>query len=138
MHHPREDGSVQADFQVKDPDQITITGIFDSDNYASNMEELRIVQNTSTALIIQGRGKSYFNMYIETLPSKANARNFSTLEVTIALKEALIFGTSDDGLSLDDIANPLDSDIVQNGLKTARTSINSIQSKATSAVTGFF
>jgi len=138
MQQPREDGSFQADFQVQDPTQITINGIFDSDDYASNMEELRIMQRTSTKLTVQGRGNSFFDMYIETLPSKANARNFSTLTVTIGLKEALIFGTSDGGFSLDDLADPLNSDIVQNGLKTARTSIESIQSQATDAITGFF
>lgn len=138
MFHPREDGTPQSDFQVQDPIEISVDGIFESEDYASNMEELRIAKNTSTKLTIQSRGKTYFDMYIKTLPSKANAANFSTLSATISFQEALVFKVSDDGLTLDDLANPLDSDIVQNGLKTARASVQSVQDSATSAIKGFF
>lgn len=136
MFHPREDGSVQADFQVKDPDEITITGIFESIDYASNMEELRIIKNNSTELTVQGRGNNYFKMYIETLPSKASARNFSTLTVNIKLKEAQVFKTSEGGLSQDEVAKPADTDTVDNGLKAAQPSTDAIESTATIAVTG--
>lgn len=138
MQQPREDGSFQADFQVQDPIKITITGVFESDAYASNMEQLRIAKRTGTGLIVQGRGKSFFDMYIENLPSQANAANFSTLSVTIELVEAQVFSTSKEGFTLADLANPLDSSIVLNGIKTARTAADSFQAQATSFVTGFF
>ena len=138
MTHPRQDGSPQTDFIVEDPVTITLDGIFDSEDYASNMAQLRIAKNTGTKLTIQARGNTYTNMYIETLPSTASAEKFSTLEVNVFFKEAIVFTLESTGFSLDDLANPLDSDIVQNGLKTASASVGSIQAKATSAVTGYF
>jgi hypothetical protein len=124
MVHPREDGSQQADFKVQFPSEITITGVFESEDYASGMEELRIAQRTASNLTIQGRGNSFFDMYIETLPQKASAANFSTLSITIGLKEAILLNTSPVGFKLSDVADPLNSSIVQQGLKDAKTRVD--------------
>jgi hypothetical protein len=129
MYHPIEDGSLIADHRVIEPLEIKLTCKLTNLDFQSVYFKISDLFYNKTKLIVQSKVNSYLDMYVNGLPTRQNADNYSGIDIEISFQQAL-FTKPQYGINPKDKSN---ANTVQAGTKQSTDATTDQTSQATEA-----
>ncbi len=130
MYHPLEDGSIIADHRVIEPLEIKLSCKLTNLDFQSVYFEILQAFANKDKLVVQSKVNSYENMYINALPTKQNADNYSGIDIQVSFQQAL-FTQPQYGITP---KNPANSNTVPTGIKQGTPANDDQITKATASV----
>lgn len=117
MEHPVETGTVITDHIIYEPNEIELSMILPRGEYRSVYQQIEQIYRSSTILTVQTKTATYSNMYIYRLPHQEDAELFDVIALIIRMRQVIIFSTTAQALSADQVEDPTDQSTVKKGLQ---------------------
>lgn len=115
--HTLEDGTVVSDNKIKNQTRITVSAIFNSEDYQEVYAKLKEADEKNVAFTIQNRVDTFTSMYIESYPYSESSRIANTIAININFVEQRFGKIKTEALPESKVAKPADADKVDTGPK---------------------
>lgn len=137
MQHPVETGNTLSDHHIINPTEIEIPLILSSQDYSGTFTQIRQAFLNATLLSVKTRVGVYSDMIIADMPHEEDADMYDVITIGLHLKQAIFIlpGTTNPVPNFQPL-NPINSDTVISGLKSA-VAISSSVLRAATAVASY-
>lgn len=120
--HTLEDGTVVSDNKIKNQTQVTVTAIFNPDDFKEAYAKLKEADKNNVEFTIQNRVDTYKSMYIESYPYSESSKMANTIAININFIEQQFTSVKVDTLPPEKVNKPADADTVNSGTQLPKSS----------------
>ena len=137
MRQPREDGSVQIDHKIDEPIEIQMQLVLGGREMRDVFIDLQTAKDEGTQLTVNLKSGTYDRMFIESINHDELPEMFTSLPIELKLIEALLFDAGNPSLSVEAVANPDDSSLLEKGIQGAITIFGALAELGDAAMGGY-
>ena len=124
--HTLEDGTVVSDNKIKNQTRISVTAIFNPDDFKEAYAKLKEADNNDLKFTIQNRVDTFDSMYIESYPYSESGKISNTIAVVINFVEQKFVGVKVGDLPASKVKDPADADTIDSGSKLPEESSSTL------------
>jgi hypothetical protein len=115
--HTLEDGTVVTDNKIENQTRISVSAVFNPEDFKEAYAKLKEASKSSLRFTIQNRVDTYDSMYIESYPYDESAKVSNTITININFVEQQFVKVKTDSLPPSKVKNQADANSVNSGSK---------------------